>query len=376
MSTTHNAETLLNGQFTVTGTETTAASTLAAGITSSSASLQLANASGFAPIGVIKIDDEKIYYTKVQGNILSGLTRAKAASTAAAHAASAAVNQSQCYLSSTAAIPTMASATAIKSTVSSVILMNLSLSVGGYSPSVSSTGTVLLKGTTAIANPSSSVVLNGANFAGSTVVSTQNNGVKFQGNGHTAVNNSSGVLTESSDKHDQLADVVENASLSGSLFQTFFGTTATPTSIQALATTQGQYYASFNHSAVNGVTNKVIWINNDTDLQGDLSVGSATAPVVMVVNGDLLISNNETLTLYGIIYVTGEVEIENGNAYLQGEGSLGAEGDVTVGSGNASISLSMSGESSVINDVYSNLIPGGGTLTYTTQDLGIQATYH
>ncbi len=375
MGSNHSAESLFTGQFSVSGLQTTASSTLASDISSNSTSLVLNSTGGFAPIGLVKIDGEYIYYASVSGNVLGGLSRGKAGSTASSHLSGAVAYQSQCYISSTGAIPSMASATAVKSTVGGVVWMASSLSLGGYAPGISSANVISVKGNGTIINPDPSVVFQGANFAGSTAVSTVANGVTFSGSGSTQVNDSSGNLTTSSDKKDILADVTISPSLSTSLFQSYFGPSATPASMQALATSQGQYYASFNQTAINGVTNKVIWVNGNASLSGNLTVGSVAQPVVMIVNGDLSVSNGQTFTMYGILYVMGKVDVGNGNATITGEGSLGAEGTITIGPGNPVVSMSVSPGDQVINSIYTNLVTGGGTSTFITKNTGIQVVY-
>ena len=69
-------------------------STLNGGINASQATLTLTSGTSFPSAGIILIDSEKISYTGKSGNVLNGLTRGYAGTTAASHLTSAAVG---CY---------------------------------------------------------------------------------------------------------------------------------------------------------------------------------------------------------------------------------------------------------------------------------------
>jgi len=72
----------------------TAYSTLNGGINASQTTLTLTSGTSFPSAGVILIDSEKISYTGKSGNVLNGLTRGYAGTTAASHSTGAAVG---CY---------------------------------------------------------------------------------------------------------------------------------------------------------------------------------------------------------------------------------------------------------------------------------------
>lgn len=97
------------GKFTVTGVSTVASNTLNGAITSNATSLSLNSSSGFAASGLIKIDNEIMRYQSISGNDLTGLVRGLFTTSAASHASSASVSQSQCSLDSVGGIPSVAS---------------------------------------------------------------------------------------------------------------------------------------------------------------------------------------------------------------------------------------------------------------------------
>lgn len=78
--------------------------TLAQAITATDTSIPLSDASGFPNSGTIMIDNEQITYTGKDGNTLTGATRGANGTTAAAHAAGAAVTQVTIGPTSTATI--------------------------------------------------------------------------------------------------------------------------------------------------------------------------------------------------------------------------------------------------------------------------------
>lgn len=373
LAATHNAETLFNGQFSLTGTPSTASTTLVGNISANSASITLTSAVGFGPIGMVKINDEYIYYKNLSGNVLSGLSRGKATSIAADHSAGTAVSQSQCYIQSTGAIPTINAATQ-KSTVSSLVLINRVLSLGGYQPSVSSGGDVSMSGNAYIANPD--ITLNESDYPGSTLGIIGSGTLNLTGNAGTKVENVSGTsLVASSTRNHIVEDVALNLPTDPSLYESYFGD-YTPAEIQATAASQGNYYSPLSDiNNINGVMGEVIYINGDISINGnpDVTIGSPTTPVVLYINGSFSATGNFNLTVYGIVYVTGTISL-SGNSSINGEGSLAAAGNLNM-TGSTNISLALDSGDDVLTTLYSSVIFGAGTTTYTTEDLGIQQVF-
>lgn len=105
------AASMSNGQFTATASAPSlVATTLSGGITSSATSLTVASAASLASRGRIVIDREVIDYAGKSGNTLLSLTRGADNTSASSHASSASVSQFQCNISSTGAVPSIASA--------------------------------------------------------------------------------------------------------------------------------------------------------------------------------------------------------------------------------------------------------------------------
>ncbi|OGT41973.1 MAG: hypothetical protein A3F42_07280 [Gammaproteobacteria bacterium RIFCSPHIGHO2_12_FULL_37_34] len=96
------------GTFTITTINSSpifATSTLSEALTSSSSTINLTSASGFASRGRVMIDNEIIDYTAVLSNSLVGITRAANGTVASSHAINAPIGQYQCMLDVGAFIP-------------------------------------------------------------------------------------------------------------------------------------------------------------------------------------------------------------------------------------------------------------------------------
>jgi len=374
LGTQHNAESLLNGQFSVTGVESKVTTLLSGNINSGSTSIQLTSATGFAPAGIAMIDSEYIYYASLSGNVISRLSHGKGGSIAASHNSGATISQSQCYIQSTGAIPTI-NAAKYKNTVGSVVVTGTELSFGGYQPSVSSSGSVSMSGNAYIANPG--IQLNAADYTGSTLGIMGAGSLNLSGNSGTKVENVAGTgLVASTTVGHILPDVVQSIPTTPSLYSNYFGS-YTPAQLQSTATAQGNYFSSSlnNINSINGVTGEVIYINGSINTSGNpnVTIGSPTAPVVLYVNGSFNASGTLNLTVYGIVYVTGTINL-SGNSAIGGEGSLATAGGLNM-SGSTDVSLILKSDDQVLSNLYSSIIPGAGTATYTTQNLGIQQIY-
>lgn len=370
----HTAEPLANGQFSVTGTASNALTLLSANISNSSSSIQITDATTFAPIGIVKIDNEYIYYQSISGNVLNNLSRGKGGSTASGHTAGAVVSQRQCYITSIGAIPSINAATHTN-TVSTAVVMSAELSVGGFQPSVTSGGTVSMSGNAYIANPD--ITLNGEGYTGSTLGIVGSGSLNVSGSAGTMVENTTGTgLVSSTTKNGVLGDVVQNLPTDPSLYSSYFGS-YTPEQLQAAAISQGHYFDTSLTSlnSIDGVTGSVIYINGDISVSGhpSITIGTPTAPVVLYVDGSVSSSGTLNLTVYGIIYVTGSINL-TGNSSISGEGSLATEGALNM-TGSTSISLGIESDDPVMSALYSTVVPGAGTTTYETENLGIQQIY-
>jgi len=200
--------------------------------------------------------------------------------------------------------------------------------------------------------------------------------LNLSGNAGTKIENDAGTgLVASTTRNNILPDVVQNIATTPSLYSNYFGN-YTPAQLQATATSQGNYFSPLsNINLINGVMGEVIYINGSINTSGNpnVTIGSSAAPVVLYVNGSFNASGTLNLTVYGIVYVTGTINL-SGNSSINGEGSLATAGGLNM-SGSTNIALTLESDDQVLANLYSTIIPGAGTTTYTTQNLGIQQIY-
>jgi hypothetical protein len=152
-------------------------------------------------------------------------------------------------------------------------------------------GTLSLSGNTTVTNTNTNNTIE----AGSSVA----------GSGNFKTVTSSGTSSTSGNFG---SDITQNvASLAntsfGDLFSDYFGMTEAQFQSKAVNTyTNNSNYAT----ALNGMTGTTVWINQTSgsaNFSGSTTIGSATNPVLIVIDGNLNISGN--FTLYGFIFVLG-----------------------------------------------------------------------
>lgn len=181
-------------------------------------------------------------------------------------------------------------------------------------------------------NPST--VLGSVSLQGSATV-TNNEGAQTIKAGSTISyqgSASSTSTTGSSDKNTVGPDISANdATLSGmssaTFFQTFFGTTAA--NIKNSVT---NYYVSGSVPSLDGVTNSSIWIEGDYSQTGNTDIGTATGPVLLIVNGNLSLGGN--VTIYGFVFVNGTMSSQSGTPDIIGgfatAGNLSLKGNPDI----------------------------------------------
>lgn len=323
-----------SGQYLVTGTTNSASSTLNGTISNSSNTITVTNAAGFsAPQGAAYIDSELISYSGISGNTLTGVARGINGTTASAHSSGAAIQQTQCFLTSTAGIPTIASpdgrrilkALLIRSSTGFAFNINgnltLSTLVAGLSSDIQGNGTVR----------NNEVTSSSSNYPGSNILYIGSS--QIQGSAQTQINNGSGTPINNSTSSSSKPDIRSGAGLytSATLWNHYFS--ASQSTVQSNMT---QYSSS---SAINGLQGQAIWFNGDLTFNGNRTLGSPTSPVLLIVDGNFHLNGNANV--YGFIFVLGSFETQ-GNATLTG--GLAATDSVQV-QGNAIVSL----DSSIIN---------------------------
>lgn len=117
------------------------------------------------------------------------------------------------------------------------------------------------------------------------------------GNGIDVITNDPTLASKTSST--AAADMTSTAN--NQFFDMFFA--HTKSEIKNAANTAGQMLSSGTSPA--GLTG-LIWVEGDISLTGG-TVGSATNPAILIVNGDLSLSGNPNI--YGVIYVTGTLDI-------------------------------------------------------------------
>ena len=136
------------------------------------------------------------------------------------------------------------------------------------------------------------------------------------GNGIDVVTNDP-TLASKTTSTTNLTDPAQNQ-----FFDLFFA--QTKAEIKNAANAVGQMLAADGDPT--GLTG-LIWVNGPAGLNGG-TVGSATNPAVLIIDGDFTLTGNPTI--FGVIYVTGEVKITGNPIVL---GSFVAENGPSTGAG-------------------------------------------
>lgn len=315
-----------SGVFTVTGTKNLAQSTLQSGIGATDTSIPLASVSNFANNGIALIDNEMVQYVGISGTTLLNAVRGVFGSMAIAHSAGSNAVQDQCLITSTAGVPTLTSPEG-KRVIQQALLGRVGFSYGGSIPALVSGSTATLQGSPAVINPS--VTSGSSNFPGSTIVSA--GAASLGGAAVTEVNDGSGGLVISSSKTGLAADVVQNYSgaAAATLFNIFFS--ATKAQVQTGAVIISHSISDLTE--LSGHAGQTVWVDGGIDTNGgNVTIGASSNPVILIVNGDVSLGGNASLTVYGVAYVIGKINT-NGGGSLIGFGQIAAEGAIKLQGG-------------------------------------------
>lgn len=208
--------------------------------------------------------------------------------------------------------------------------------------SVSSRGNVQLKNNATVNN-----------LTGSTTV-VSGGTVTINNNAQTVL--STGVSSTSSSTK---SDVVQNNSSLNGMSDTTLQSTYTGmalTSFQSLASNTYSGSGSGDYtSAVSGQTGKIIYINQGgsggtVTTGNNLTIGSPTSPVIVVVIGNIALGNG--LTIYGNIYATGNIDVGNNSTV---SGLIFANGNLTLSQ----------------NSTVNGAVVAGGTTTFAANNIVI-----
>lgn len=223
-------------------------------------------------------------------------------------------------------------------------LTNVALSNGAtYSvvftnPTANNYNLLVITSTGTSDDGSSSKVISQRVYAG---VSSLNDAITSQGNittsGNVTITGSGGVRAGGNvvqSGNVSIPSIVKNDTVlknmtSAALFSSIFGVS------QAQMQAQSTYFANtsgLNYSTLTGKN----WINSSVIISGNVTIGSPTNPVLLVINGSFIASG--TIKIYGLVYVTGATTM-SGNASFNG--GIVSQGAVTlsgsVGAYNASM---------------------------------------
>jgi Tfp pilus assembly protein PilX len=108
---------------------------------------------------------------------------------------------------------------------------------------------------------------------------------------------------------------------SDQMFQTFFGMTKAQFISLATSVTCPNNCSSTLEAAVNNTPageTPIIYVTNDLDVNGNVSIGSTTNPVILVVNGNIHL--NGTMDVFGMVYAASSTwdNTGGGSAFLRG----------------------------------------------------------
>ncbi len=206
-----------------------------------------------------------------------------------------------------------------------------------------SLGSVSLSGSAQVVNLESNKTIQsgaGVNISGSARTITSSGG-----------STSSSMGSDIEQNNTTLANMSEN-----DYFASVFGVTS-----NAVKNQIGHYYTASSNkqysSTLNGMTGTSIWIDQtggSAQLSGATVIGSATAPVLLIVNGNIKLSG--TVVLYGMLFVTGDATVEE-------TGNVRIIGSVAVGESDE-IELKGSSQISYNSTIISNLQKSSGLIYY------------
>lgn len=115
------------------------------------------------------------------------------------------------------------------------------------------------------------------------------------------------------------------SSLSGNaFFESYFGNSKA--TVQSAATPIA--CSGVCNSQLGGLTGQTIWVTGETEINSGVIIGSASAPVILIVDGNLQITGGATV--YGVVYCTALTWDNTGGGTSQIIGATLAEGNFTA----------------------------------------------
>lgn len=345
------------GQYQVTGTTSSATSTLNGALNNSATTISIVSTSGFTTPGAFQVDSELISYSGISGNNLTGAVRGINGTTAAAHSSGAMTQQNECFLTSTSGVPTIGSANGARILKALIVGTSFGFTIGGnfVIPSASSSGNFNLQGNPTIANPD--VTINGPGFPGANIITSAPTIGSTGNSWQTTVSGG----TVSSTASSQIADIQTGTSLfnSGNFTSQYFNQSSSQ--LRTNAINNGNYYTT--GTDINGMSGRIIYYDGDLSLSGSGNVGSVANPVLLIVNGNLDLRGTENI--YGFVFVLGTTSV-GGNATITG--SIASQGDILI-YGSSIVTLN----SAVLNSI--NQMTGNQNVKYSNNAIYLQEQF-
>lgn len=186
--------------------------------------------------------------------------------------------------------------------------------------------------------PTTSLITKGLlSMSGSAqITNTTNNQTILAGGAVTLSGSSSTVVNGTGSSPGNIRSDIQanNTTLANESQDNFFATLfgATPTIIENNVNTLYTANTDSNYSAsLNGVTGSSIWIEQTsgaTTINGNTTIGSTAAPVLLIIDGNLNLKGN--LTFYGFIFVLGTTTTDVlGNVTIYGGIAAGGNANIT-----------------------------------------------
>jgi Tfp pilus assembly protein PilX len=200
---------------------------------------------------------------------------------------------------------------------------------------------------------------------GATLTNTTTN-INIVSGGAVTINNGADTVTSSgvtSSQGHYGSDVQQNVTAyqgltEAQLFADVFGTSeasekATMNTYYNNTATSGNY-----GPLLSGVTNKSIWIDQPNgatvSIQNGYTVGSATAPVLLIVEGTGGVNIANGVTFYGYIYSSGTVSLAGGAKIY---GGISTDGATNISNGVGAIAFTKYGNLTIGSAIYGK-VPG------------------
>lgn len=174
----------------------------------------------------------------------------------------------------------------------------------------------------------------------STLVS--GNIASLSGSSKTILSSGTSSTPESISSDIQMNNAIISNMSANDFFATYFGNNTTI--IQGNIANVYTNSTSTNYSStLNGMTGTSIWINQTSGttatINGNTTIGSASNPVLLIVNGSLSLSGN--VTIYGYVFVMGGNDLTTATGNISIIGGLATTGNMSM-TGSVSVTYSSS----------------------------------